>query len=274
MRIREVAELIETYAPFSGGVAGDELGLLAGDPEAEVTGVATCWSPTLAVLEAAARAGANMVIGHEPLTWGMCGRDPEARLSWYDERHPTAKIPNQLRMASICANRLAVYRYHSNWDWAPQYGMVDMLAGLLELGPAKGGHRMVPLYVIPPTSLRDLAERARRKLELGPIRVVGDLERRITRIAITHGGFGQMFTSPEMALNVGAELAFFGEMLDYTARYCVEANLAAIELGHFQSENPGMIGMAQFLRARLPQAIPVCNIPSGEPWRYLGKSGT
>ena len=268
MRIREVAEMIEAYAPFSGGIAGDELGLLVGDPEAEVAGIATCWSPTLAVLEEAARAGANVVIGHEPLTWGMCGRDPEARLAWYDERHPTAKIPNQLRMACAFAHRLAVYRYHSNWDWAPRYGMVDMLANLLELGVKQGGQRFAPLYVIAPTPVGELAHRARRKLNLGPIRIVGNLDRPVTRVSITHGGFGQMFTSPEMSLHVGAELAFFGEMLDYTMRYCVETNLAAIELGHFQSENPGMIGMAEFLRERLPPTISVRNILSGEPWAY------
>lgn len=268
MTLREVAALIEAYAPLSGGVEGDELGLLAGDPESEATGIATCWSPTLAVLEEAARRSLNMVISHEPLTWGLCGRDPEARLRWYDERHPTAKLPNQLRMACICANRLAVYRYHSNWDWAPRYGMVDMLAGLLELGPAQGGTRMAPLYVLPPVSVGALADRARRALNLGPIRVVGPADRVVTRLCITHGGFGQMFTSAEMSLGVGAELAIFGEALDYTLRYCVEANLSAIELGHYQSENPGMVGMAQFLRERLPPALPVRNIPSGEPWRF------
>jgi putative NIF3 family GTP cyclohydrolase 1 type 2 len=266
MRIREVADIIEAYAPFSGGVEGDELGLLVGDPQAEVAGVVTCWSPTLAVLEAAVAQGANLVIGHEPLTWQMCGRDPEARLKWYDERHPSAKIPNMKRMAFILGHHLTVYRYHSNWDWAPRYGMVDMLASALELGRQVGGQRITPVYQIAPLALAEFVERTREKLGLGPIRVVGDLKRPVSRVAICHGGFGQMFTFPELAVEGGADVAIFGEMLDYTMRYCVETDLAAVELGHYQSENPGMIGMADFLRERLPRDIPVRNVPSGEPW--------
>jgi len=78
-----------------------------------------------------------------------------------------------------------------------------------------------------------------------------------------------MFTFPEVALRGEAEAAFFGEMLDYTVRYCVETGLGAIELGHYRSEHPGMIGMARFLRERLPPAIPVQCFESGEPWVHV-----
>jgi len=269
MKIQSIANLIEEYAPYSTGVPGDKLGLLAGDPDADAAGVVTCWSPTLAVLDEAARLGANMVISHEPLTWRVCGRDPEANLEWYSERHPTAKIPNQKRMQFIFAHGLSVYRYHSNWDWAPNYGMVDMLAKRLDLGTTVEGEAFAPVYVIPPTTARDLLLQARKNLQTGPFRVVGDPERVVTRVAICQGGFGQMFTFAEVALRGGAKLAFFGEMLDYTIRYCVATNLSVIELGHYTSEDPGMLGMCEFLRERLPHDIPVTHVHSGEPWDYL-----
>jgi putative NIF3 family GTP cyclohydrolase 1 type 2 len=269
MLIREVSEIIEQYAPWSTGMPGDELGLLAGDPESPVTGVVTCWSPTLALLAQAADSGANLVVGHEPLTWRVCGRDPEAGIQWYQERHPTAKIPNQKRLALIAARGLCVYRYHSNWDWAPRYGMVDMLAQRLGLGNEWTGDRVAPVYKIRPTTVGELVERSRRELNAGPLRVVGDPGATVSRAAICQGGFGQIFTFPEVPLRGGADVAFFGEMLDYTTRYCVETGLAAIELGHYRSENPGMEGMAEFLRDRLPAEIPVQCLPSGESWCYL-----
>ena len=101
MLIKQVAEIIEQHAPLSMGVDGDELGLLAGNPQTEVTGIVTCWSPTLAVLKKTVEAGANMVICHEPLTYGICGRDPEAHLLWYQEKHISAKIPNQRRLSLV-----------------------------------------------------------------------------------------------------------------------------------------------------------------------------
>lgn len=269
MRSAEVAAIIEGYAPLDTGIPGDELGLLAGDPEATVTGVITCWSPTQAILEEAARRDWNLVISHEPLTWGLCGRDPEAGLKWYDERHVTAKIPNQKRLQTILTHGLAVYRYHSNWDWAPEFGQVDMLVRLLGLGELAGGTRTTPVYERAPITVGELTHQACQVLGLGPLRVVGDLGRMVRRIAVCHGGFGQMFTMGEVAADHGADAALFGEMLDYTIRYCVEVDLAAIELGHCGSEHPGMVGMAEFLRRRLPADIPVECLASGQPWQLV-----
>jgi len=86
--------------------------------------------------------------------------------------------------------------------------------------------------------VQELAHRAKQVLQLGPSRLVGDPNRVVTKVAICQGGFGQMFTFGEVAADGGAEFAFFGEMLDYTIRYCVEVGLAALELGHCQSSTP------------------------------------
>jgi putative NIF3 family GTP cyclohydrolase 1 type 2 len=131
------------------------------------------------------------------------------------------------------------------------------------------GVRECPIYEIIPEPVGELLARAREAFGLGPVRVVGDLDRTVSRIAICQGGFGQMFTFPELAAEHGAELVLFGEMLDYTIRYCVEVDLAAIELGHCQSEHPGMKGMAQMLRERLPKDICIECVHSGEPWNVV-----
>jgi len=148
--------------------------------------------------------------------------------------------------------------------------MVDMLARALDLGADTQGERFAPVYTIPPTTIGGLVTRVQTKLHTGPLRVIGDLDRVVPRIAIYQGGFGQMFTFPELPARGGAEVAFFGEMLDYTLRYCVEVGLSVIELGHYNSENPGMIGMADLLRERLPAEIPAKCLLSGEPWVYAG----
>jgi len=269
MKIHEVAAVIEQHAPPANGMAGDELGLLVGNPRAEVIGVVTCWSPTLAVLEQAAGLGANLIITHEPLLWSVCGRDPEAGLKWYDERHASAKIPNQKRLALCFAHGLTVYRYHSNWDWARRYGQVEMLVQALALREPLPSLRECPIYEVEDLTVQDILDRAREALNLGLVRVIGEMQRPVRRIAICQGGFGQMFTFPELAAEQNADLALFGEMLDYTIRYCVELDVAAIELGHCRSEHPGMMGMADMLHQRLPESIPVHCLHSGEPWQVV-----
>jgi dinuclear metal center YbgI/SA1388 family protein len=271
MLIKQVAQIIEKYAPLESGIPGDELGLLAGDAQKEVKGIVTCWSPTIDVLEWAVKRGANMVISHEPLTYGICGKDPEAHLKWYEESHVNAKVPNQRRLSLVLSKGIAVYRYHSNWDAAPKYGIADALAAVLELGNKRIGEPMTPVFITKQTTVTKLATLACRKLKLGPIRIIGDLNKVVKRVALCYGGFGQMFTFPEVALKLNADVAVFGEMLDYTIRYCVETGLAAIELGHFQSEQPGMTAMAEFLREKLPNEIFVETLLSGEPWIYFNK---
>ena len=268
--IKDVAAKLYEIAPISDGIEGDEFDILVGNPDDEVKGIATCWSPTLHVLEQAASLGANMVISHEPLTFGICGSDPEAGLKWYDERNPTAKIPNQKRMAFALSKGISVYRFHSNWDWAEYYGVADTLARILELGDERSGARETLVFHIPETTVAELAQRAITKLNLGPSRLIGDPDRRVSRVSICQGGFGQMFTFPEVALAGGAGFAYFGEMLDYTIRYCVETGLSALELGHYQSESPGMMAMAEYLQKFVPEHIKVHHIASGEPWSYVG----
>jgi len=270
MLMKDVAAKLYEIAPIAAGIEGDEFDILVGNPEDEVKGIVTCWAPTLSVLEKTADLGANMVISHEPLTYGVCGRDPEAGLKWYEELNPTAKIPNQKRMVFALSKGISVYRFHSNWDWAEYYGVADTLARILDLGDQRAGEREAPVYRIPETTAAELAQRAVNKLKLGPSRLVGDPGRSVSRIAICQGGFGQMFTFPEVALAGGAEFAFFGEMLDYTIRYCVETGLSALELGHYQSENPGMIAMVEYLSKFVPENVQVRNIASGEPWAYVG----
>jgi len=130
-------------------MAGDELGLLAGDPGRRSQRRGHLLVADLDVLQQATGLGANVVISHEPLIFQVCGRDPEAGLKWYDERHVSAKVPNQLRLKYVFDHGLICYRYHSNWDWAPRYGQVDMLARVLALGERTGGVREAPVYTLP-----------------------------------------------------------------------------------------------------------------------------
>lgn len=270
MLIKDVAAKLYEIAPISDGLEGDEFDIMIGNPDDEVKGVVTCWTPTLSVLEQAANLGANMLISHETLTYRICGRDSELGVKWYDEMNPEDKIPNRKRTAFTLSKGISVYRFHSNWDWAEYYGIVDTLTRILNLGEKRAGVKEAPVYYIPETTVGELVQRVIDKLKLSPSRLIGDPGRLISKVAICHGGFGQMFTFPEVALAGGAEFAFFGEMLDYTIRYCVETGLSALELGHYQSENPGMMAMAEYLKKCVPENIKVHGIPSGEPWSYVG----
>ncbi|MGC9318199.1 MAG: Nif3-like dinuclear metal center hexameric protein, partial [Armatimonadota bacterium] len=65
MRAREVEAVVLEIAPLEYAIEGDANGLLHGDPQAEVTGIAVTWTPTVAVLRRAATEGLNFIFTHE-----------------------------------------------------------------------------------------------------------------------------------------------------------------------------------------------------------------
>ena len=269
MKSREIAAVVETIAPISGGMPGDELGFVFGDGEVEVTGVAVCWSPTLAVIREAARLRCNMIISHEPVffqkRWSV---DAEAKNTWFEEAEDACKPVNVARNAALAAMKGCVWRAHSNWDTAPKYGIIDGLIDELGVGPAVARSRFMTLHNVPPIVVRDLARDVQRKLNTGAIRVTGDLNRKVTRVATMIGGLGQMFNSPEEAAALGAEAVVAGECLAYTMWNATELGLSLIEAGHGASENPGMRAMARWLGTQVKD-VPVRFVDTGLAWTMV-----
>ena len=83
MRIKEITDSIEQYAPLRLQEEWDNAGIQVGDPEAEITGVLLCTDATEAVVAEAIERGFNLVISHHPLIFRglkkIMGRTPVER---------------------------------------------------------------------------------------------------------------------------------------------------------------------------------------------------
>ena len=67
MKIREITDAIEQYAPLRLQEEWDNAGIQVGNPEADITGVLLCTDATEAVVAEAIDRGFNLVISHHPL---------------------------------------------------------------------------------------------------------------------------------------------------------------------------------------------------------------
>ncbi len=269
MKAREVAILIEELAPLSSGMPGDDLGFSHGNPESVVTGVVTCWSPTLPVIRKTLALGASLIISHEALYYRReWSGDGEIGGRWFEEAEDSAKKVNRRRAALLDKGGISVYRAHSNWDIAPRIGVRDALASELGLENIVGKDRYMAVYDIPPVELEELARHVSRKLKAGRVRVTGSFRRKVRRVGLVYGGLAQMFNSPEAITNLGAEVAVAGECLAYTLHHAVETGLSVIEAGHCATENPGMRALTRWLGEVLGNT-PVTFLDSGRPWKHL-----
>ena len=251
------------YAPSPPADTVDTL--KAGDPTTPVTGVATTFLDTMAVLREAVRRGDNLVITHEP--------------TFYNHRDETAQFQQdpvyKEKLAYIQQHHLVVYRLHDEIH-ADNAGD-NILLGLYKvLGwqnyphPANLGKAAQYLVTIPPTTLAGLVRTLQARLQPGALRVEGDPTMPITRVAVVPGAAG--LAEQVLALNTaGVQVLIAGEASEWeTVEYARDAiaqgrHKALILLGHQVSEEPGMEECAQQLRVLFPN-LRVDHIPAEQPF--------
>ena len=122
MRVRDLLRRVDQIAPFSLGQEWDNVGLMAGDLEAEVRRAGVALDPTPEAVKAAAEQGCQALLCHHPLIF-----------------HPVRKLdlnsdPGRAIREAVKRD-VAILAAHTNWDCAPG-GVNGELAHLLELQDA------------------------------------------------------------------------------------------------------------------------------------------
>ena len=257
MTAREIADIFESIAPIASGIPGDELGCVFGDPHADVRAIACLWQCHAPSIQAAARAGANLLICHETIFL------PAQTSPWYDG--PKEIASNRIRRELLEQHGVTVYRSHSNWDALPIDGVPDQAVAALAIDGLQvvGQQKFFKVHRLPkPMTVADLAERVDEGLHLSP-RVFGDPRKRIQQFAFLIGGFGEnQWHMPQAARELGAEAIIIGEMSEFIVSAALEMDLPVIETLHSVSESPAIYRQAQMLAARLPD-VPVYFVASG-----------
>ena len=234
MKIREIAEAIEQYAPLRLQEEWDNAGIQVGDPDADVTGVLLCTDATEAVIAEAIGLGYNLVISHHPLIFRglkkIMGRTPVERT-----------------VAMAIKHDITIYSAHTNMDsaWqgvsfrmADKIGMTDVVFlddnrvdAYGEQGSTSAGCGVIGN--IEPTPASEVLKRVKAAFEVGAVRYCGDPGTIVTRVALCGGAGGFLI---DKAVEMGAQLYVTADMryhdfLDNGKRIVVA------DIGHYESEH-------------------------------------
>jgi putative NIF3 family GTP cyclohydrolase 1 type 2 len=228
-------------------------GLKAGDPTTAVHGIATTSLATLAVLQQAVKAGANVIVTSEP-----------AFYSKSDARTPPASAPADpvftAKNAFIDQHQLAIVRLNDHWRRRQPDPFVEGL--LRTLGWTASA---------PPTTLDALVKTVREKLgSRGGIRVIGDPKMTVRRVGLLPGSTPLQATVtmlPTVDVIVGGEMREW-ESVEFVRDAVLAGNKKALVLvGRIVSEEPGMNACAAWLKTVVP-GVPVTHLAAGDPyWR-------
>ncbi|GAA3748851.1 hypothetical protein GCM10022270_03560 [Terriglobus aquaticus] len=232
----------------------------AGDPTTVVTGIATTISPTMDVLRKAVAAGDNLVITHEP--------------TFYNHQDADTLFVNdpvyREKLQYIREHKLVIFRFH---DGAHQRDPDFIMEGWAHQAGWTAAHR-VPggplLYTSAPITVGDLARKLEAATGAKVMRIVGDPNLRVTRIAYGPGSPGEARQIQALERD-DVEVLVAGEIPEWeTISYVWDASQqgrhkAMILLGHYTSEEAGSKNLAEWLRTVLPGER-VDFIPAGEPY--------
>jgi putative NIF3 family GTP cyclohydrolase 1 type 2 len=241
-------------APAEPGPTCD--GVICGSLDQPITGIVVCWMLTRANMDRVAQGDANMVITHEPTFY--------TQHDLVRERAETA-VPGS-KHAALQQLGWLVYRVHDCWDLYPRFGVADRLAAAIGLGGRVAERDGVCLYELAePVSVDGLAQRAKRELGLEHVRVAGP-DRVVRRVAVGVGAWGG-WSHLLSAIQAEADVFLTGETCEWqTVRFAEDAGLPMIVVGHSESEEPGIEGLAEWLGARVP--VPVRYVRTGPCYRY------
>lgn len=138
MRIRDITNAIEEFAPLSLQESYDNAGLIIGDPEAETDQALITLDVTEAVIAEAVKTGSKLIIAHHPLIFGGL-----KKINMSD--------PVERMVTECIRNGIAVYAAHTNLDNVRQ-GVNAMMAekigltNLRILSPAGGMLRKLVVF--------------------------------------------------------------------------------------------------------------------------------
>jgi dinuclear metal center YbgI/SA1388 family protein len=247
VRLSHVIAALEDLYPPSWAQPWDAVGLVCGDPDAEVGRVLFAVDPVAAVADEALSRGADLIVTHHPLllrpVHGVAATTPKGRL-----------------IHRLITSGVALYTAHTNAD-AADPGVSDALARAVGLtgplrpldpaadDPRRGLGRIGELDTS--VTLREFAATAAAGLPATAwgLRVAGDPERTVRTVAVC-GGAGDSLLGAARA--AGVDVYLTADLRHHPASEFTEAaGPALIDAAHWATEWPWL----EDARHRLEQAL-------------------
>ncbi len=220
--------------------------LKAGDPEQELTKVATAMFPTPDVIRQAAEWGANLLIVHEPTFY-----DHWDSLETMEQTTGFMRQILDMKRKFIADHNMTIYRYHDH----PHYRMPDMIsegmmrdAGLDGVWSRTGKYGVNRFELNEPMNVQDLVSTLEKNWGIERIRIVGACDWQVKKLSLSFGTPGH----PTEELGE-CDVVLTGEIIEWMtgefARDCTGMGIpkTILVLGHTCSERGGMKLLADLI---------------------------
>ena len=230
MKIKEIYSFLDSIAPFDTAEEWDNVGLLVGDGDTDVSCAVVALDCTPDAIRVAQDMGANLIITHHPVVFGQ---EPDA---------PPTPLELLLREKGIAA-----ISAHTNLDKA-QNGVNSLLCATLGLcaHPADEEPSLMVSELQDPQIFEEFLDCIKSKLGIGYLRAhkATDL---VQKVAVCCGSGGDLLS---LAHSLGCDTLLTGDVKHNVFVEADHSDMNLIDAGHYATENLIVEVLADMLRRR------------------------
>ncbi|MFD2673982.1 Nif3-like dinuclear metal center hexameric protein [Gulosibacter bifidus] len=270
--LRELQQTFQEFYPEQDAESWDSVGLTAGDPNAEVTRVLLAVDAVAETVAEAVDSGAQLLFTHHPLL--LRGVTTIA-----EDTYKGALLARLIR------GGCALFSAHTNAD-VVETGPTGVIFD--RLGIPQGPSNRTPIKPTAPDSPRgiglvgdlpepvSLADFAAHVAEVFPataggVRVAGDAQRQVQRIACCSGAGDSLLSHP---LVRSADVYLTSDLRHHPASESLEHTAlgegpALVDTAHYASEWLWLDGLAARLRERHPDLTVTVSHRNTDPWSFV-----
>ena len=224
MKVKDIINIIEEFAPLSIQESWDNSGLCIGSPEDEVSSVLLGLDCTPELVDEAIACGADMIVTHHPLIFsGLKKISPENQIG-------------EVVMKAIKAG-ISVYAAHTNADkviagvsgaMAARLGLENVM--ILDEDGDGTGLGVVGDFKTPMTAEEAIIY-LKEKFDLQVLKASRPVEGLISRVAMCGGSGGSLIGK---AVASGAQLYISGDISYHN--FFTQKGFMVMDIGHYESE--------------------------------------
>ena len=241
MLCSDLIQRIETKYPKCVAEEWDNVGLILGSMQQDIKKVYIALDATDEVIQDAIACEADLLLTHHPLVFSPM-------------KQVTDETMEGRRMLTMLQNNMCYYAMHTNYDILR---MADLAANLVELeqmdilmptdaektmGIGRVGNLADAITV------RECCELVKERFHLDSVKVYGQLERKVSRVAISPGSGKHM---SDLALAKGAEVFVTAEIDHHEGIDSNAKGMAIIDAGHYGLEHIFIEDMTSFLQENM-----------------------
>jgi dinuclear metal center YbgI/SA1388 family protein len=260
VKIKEVIDALECFAPLPLQEDYDNAGLQVGLTEAEVSGVLLCLDVTEEVVDEAREKGCNMIVSHHPLLFRKLAQITDRN---YIQRIVMRAIKDDITIVSMHTN-LDSAKGGVNYMIARQLGLQQVrLTNSREVCGVEGGSCVIGMMPEAVSAERFIAK-VKSTFKAGCVMTNELLKREIRTVAIC-GGAGSFMLDEAIAAKADAFIT--GEM-HYHEYFGHEQEIQIAVIGHYESEQYTSQLLGEIIAERCQGVRTVVTEKMTNPIRY------